>query len=251
MARKMPGHRLNPLLTRFTTLVQRHLSHEVVALYLRGSAARGDSVPGLSDIDFFVVVRDGVLGNVLSRESFYSSLNPIVEDVSRRWPREAPSFRVVPLSHLSTNPVGSFLTGIDAQLLLGSDVLGRIPLPSPSNLSRFGSAEFDRFSSYWARRADEGRILGNLSEEAAYQQYVVLKLAQTALLSKGILKVRKQEVADAFTKEFPDFDLAYIVDQAQRLRLSWATPRREEMRSFTREATLFPQALRKHLSVKS
>lgn len=247
----MPSYSLDPLVMRFTTLAQRHLSHEVVALYLRGSASRGDSVPGLSDIDFFIVVRDGVLGNVFSRELFHSRLNPIVEDTRRRWPREASSFRVVPLSHLFTNPVGSFLTGIDARLLLGSNVLGRIPLPSPSDLSRFGCAEFDRFSSYWARRADEGRILGELSEEAAYQQYVVLKLAQTALLSKGILKVRKQEVADAFAKEFPDFDLTHIVDQAQRLRLTWPTPRKEEMGSFVHEATLFPHTLREHLSAKS
>ena len=247
----MSDDHLNPLVTRFTTLAQRHLSPQVVALYLRGSAARGDSVPGLSDIDFFIVVRDGVLGNVFSRELFHSKLNPIVEDMSRRWSREVPSFRVVPLSHLSTNPVGSFLTGIDARLLLGSDILGQITPPSPSDLSRFGCVEFDRFSSYWAGRADEGRVLANLSEEAVYQQYVVLKLAQTALLSQGILKVRKQEVADAFSKEFPDFSLAYIVDQAQRQRLTWPTPKKEEKGSFVHEATLFPQALREHLSVKS
>jgi len=246
----MSSHHLNPLVTRLTTLIQRHLSDEVIALYLRGSGARDDWVPGLSDIDFFMVVRDGILEDIPSRELFERTLNPIVSDTDQRWPRETPSLRVVPLSHLSTNPVGSFLTGIDAQLLLGSDVLGQVPKPSLSDFSRFGVMEFDRFSSYWARGADEGRVSRNLSEEAAYQQYVVLKLAQTALLSRRILEVRKQEIADAFMKEFPDFSLAHIVDQAQHLRLTWPKPGEEEVRSFVREATLFPRALRKYLSVK-
>jgi len=142
----MFSNRLNPLVTRFTTLTQRHLSDEVVALYLRGSAARDDWVPGLSDVDFFIVVRDGTLENASSRRLFHSNLNPIVEDVNRRWPGETPSLRVVPLSHVSTNPIGSFLTGINAQLLLGSDVLAQVSRPSPLDLSRFGDVEFGRFS---------------------------------------------------------------------------------------------------------
>jgi hypothetical protein len=240
----------SPLVARFTTLAQRHLSEQVVALYLRGSAARDEWVPGLSDIDLYMVVRDDTLGDTFSRELFQRNLNTIVSETSRRWPRETPSIRVVPLSHLSTNPVGSFLTGVDAQLLLGSDVLGRIPKPNPSDLSRFGVEEFERFSSYWARRADKGSFSGTPFEEAAYQQYVVLKLAQTALLAKGVLEVRKEEIADAFTKQFSTFSLSSIVDQAQRLRLAWPKPSRGEMRSFVREATPFPQALRNHLSPK-
>lgn len=208
-------------------------------------------VPGLSDTDFYMLVRDEVLGDIPSRVLFERNLNYIVEDVSQRWPKNIPSIRVVPLEQLSTNPVGSFLTGVDARLLLGPEVLGRVSPPSSSDLSRFGATEFDRFSSYWERRTDEGRVSSNLPQEAAYQQYVVLKLAQTALLTRRILKVRKQEIADSFTNEFTDFSLAHIIDQAQRMRVTWPRPFREDMRSFVSEAVLFPKALRSYLLAKS
>jgi predicted nucleotidyltransferase len=239
--------RVNTLETRFTSLIQRHLSNEVLALYLRGSAARDDWVPGLSDVDFYMIVRDGIFENLSSKESFYGELNLILEEIGRRWSKENPSLRVVPLSRLSTNPIGSYLTGIDARLLLGSDVLWQVPKPSSLDISRFGSAEFNRFYSFWTREFDPDRVSDTLLE-AAHQQQVVLKLAQTALLSRGVSALRKQEVADAFMREFQSFNLAHVVDQAQRFRLLWPKPRNEDLRSFVNEAKLFPQALKRHLS---
>ncbi|MCJ7632777.1 hypothetical protein MUP77_10360, partial [Candidatus Bathyarchaeota archaeon] len=185
------------------------------------------------------------------RERFYNKLIPLVEYINQRWADEKISLKIVPLSYLSTNNVGSFLTGINARLLIGTDVLGKFPQPLSWDISRFGIRELDRFLNYWTNSSFR-RKSGNILDEVIYQQEVVLKLAQTALLSKGILEARKNEAANAFLKEFPNFRLAHIVDQAQHLRSMWPrTASNMNLKNFVDEARQFPQALRDYLFIKN
>ncbi|MCJ7635157.1 hypothetical protein MUP77_22540, partial [Candidatus Bathyarchaeota archaeon] len=157
--------------TRFGTLVKKNIADDVVALYLRGSAARDDQVIGLSDVDFYMVVRDELLGNVPLRERFYNKLSPLVEYMNQRWANEKLSLRIVPLSYLRTNNVGSFLTGINARLLIGTDVLGKFPQPLSWDISRFGIRELDRFLKYWSNSSYR-RKSGNILDEVVYQQEI-------------------------------------------------------------------------------
>lgn len=247
----MSNDSLTSLTTRFTTLTKRHLLGEVVALYLRGSAARNEQINGLSDVDFYMVVQDGLLEDDHSKNHFYEKLKLISDQIFFKWAQLNPSVRTVSLSNLFTNRTASFITGIDAQLLLGTDILGKIPLPPSKELSDFGEQETDRFLNYWVERSMEGKS-NNLLDEVAYQQNVVLKLAQMALLSKGIIKIRKQDVADSFIREFPGFSLAEIVNHAKTIRLEWPNiPKEISLKDFIRDATIFPQTVKNHLSTKS
>jgi predicted nucleotidyltransferase len=246
----MSSHDPDNLIRRFATLAKRHIITDVEAVYLRGSAARGDWVSGLSDVDFFIVAPDRVLEDTRARELLHRKLDFMRGEIIARWPRENPSMHVVSLSSISSNTEASYLTRLDAQLLLGSDVLEGVPRPSQSNLMRFGAVELDRFSNYWSKRARTGYREENLLAGAAYEEYVVLKLAQMALLAKGVSKTRKEEISESFAVEFPDPRLAGIVDTAEQLRRAWYDPPKKPMSSFVRDAALFPKALRRRVLSK-
>lgn len=236
------------LTARLTALTKRYLTGDVAALYLRGSVARNEQITGLSDIDFFIVTRKGLLENYYSKTHFDKKLKPISDEIHSNWAQLNPSIRIISLSNLYKNNTASFLTGIDASLLFGTDVLRKISIPSISELSKFGIEELDRFLNYWINET-MGRKIRNISEEISFHQNVVLKLAQMALLSKRILEIRKQKVANAFFREFSDFKLAYIVNQAQNLRLTWPDhPKEINLNNFIHNATIFPLTLQKYLS---
>jgi hypothetical protein len=246
----MSSYDPDSLIRRFATLANRHIVADVEAVYLRGSAARGDWVSGLSDVDFYIVAPDGVLGDIHSRERLHRKLEFMREEIITRWPREHPSIHVVSLSSISSNTEASYLTRLDAQLLLGSDVLAEIPRPSQSNLMRFGVTELDRFSDYWSKRARSGNKEENLLGGAAYEEYVVLKLAQMALLAKGVSKTRKDEITESFSAQFPDTRLARTVEMAEQLRRAWHDPPKKPMSSFVSDAALFPKAMRREVLPK-
>jgi predicted nucleotidyltransferase len=243
----MSSHDPDNLIRRFATLAKRHILTDVEAVYLRGSAARGDWVSGLSDVDFFIVAPDMVLEDIRARELLHRKLDFMRGEIIARWPKENPSMHVVSLSSISSNTEASYLTRLDAQLLLGSDVLEEVPQPSASNLMRFGAMELDRFSDYWSKRARTGNQERRLLSRAAYEEYVVLKLAQMALLAKGVSKTRKQEISESFAVEFPDTRLAGTVEMAEQLRRAWHDPPKKPMSSFVSDAALFPTTLRRSL----
>jgi hypothetical protein len=241
----MSRDHLSELTEWFVRVANGNLSDQIVAAYLRGSAARGDNIPGISDVDFYMIVHDSALLNTSSRQTLYDRLHPMVQEANRRWAAEKPMFRVVPMSYLRLNKVGSFLTSLEAKILVGSDVLAQVEKPTAAELSQFGCEELRRFSDFWTQR-DSGAITFNsLSEMASYKQYVTLKLAQTALLSKGIISLRKQEVSEAFGKEFYVLDSADVVDRAKSLRENGLQSSTDsELRCFIDEADRFLGILR-------
>lgn len=247
----MPRVHLDELTNWFARAANKSLSDQLVAAYLRGSAARGDNIHGISDVDFYVIVRDSAFLDASSKQIMSQSLDTLVQEANVRWAVEKPSFRIVPLSYLKANKVGRYLTSLEAEILLGSDILTRAARPSSTELSQFGREEFKRLSDFWTQRESNVTSFESLSEMAAYKQYVVLKLAQTALFSRGIVALRKQEVPEVFRKEFPTLDSADVVEKAQRLReTGLGRSLDSELRRFIDEADKFHGILRVNFTSK-
>ena len=248
----MPRTQLRELTNWFTRTASESIPDQLAAAYLRGSAARGDNIPGISDVDFYLIVHDSAILNASARKILYERLHPMTQEANRRWVAEKPSFRVVPFSHLRLNNVGSYLTSLEAKILLGSDVLAQVTKPSTTELSQFGHEELRRFLDFWARQDDDATTFDSLSEMAARKQYLVLKLAQTALFSRGIISLRKQEVCVVFRKEFYTLDSADVVEEANHLRENGLQSSHEsELRSFINEADRFRLVLRESFSSRT
>ena len=252
MADDMPRVHLDDLTDWFARAASKSLPDQLAAAYLRGSAARGDNIRGVSDVDFYIVLHNNSSIDPSSKQILSQSLRSLIQEANRRWASEKPSFRVVPMSYFEQNKVGSYLTSLDSRILLGSDVLAGVARPTTSELSQFGLEEFKRFSDFWRQLEGNEADFRSLSDIAACKQYVVLKLAQTALFSRGVAALRKQEISNAFGKEFAGLNLGDVVEKAQELRENGSERSLDsELRYFIDETDEFHRVLRQNLTSKT
>jgi len=236
--------RIKPLVLSAADQIRRHLGKDISALYLRGSAARDDWVFGLSDVDLYLIVRDDPLAK---RGVSKSEIDAILQSVSLE---PQISCRVVRESYLRQNHVGSYLTGLDARLLLGDAVLEGLQAPTLDELRDFGLRYLEYLDRYWKRSKENRR--SSLLEEVRRLDYMVLKSAQTVLTAHGIVALRKDEVAHLFQKKFGDLPLANVVGKARDIRSSWPEPASHphELSLFVREADSFLSSMESYLKMR-
>mgnify|MGYP001378772419 CR=1 FL=1 len=98
---------------------------EVAAVYLYGSMARGEIIPGQSDIDFWVFVHDEAFGN---EADFDRMMNGLVEAGERLAQHNIPDFHAFcyyALSETNWLPAGlvpNLQSDASSKLILGKDV---------------------------------------------------------------------------------------------------------------------------------
>ena len=96
------------------------------AFYLHGSVAMGDAIPGLSDLDALLILRDAVTDADRTQQSeLQASLQarfPVAEEVH---------LNVMSAGDLAQNSFACFALKYNATLLYGSDVTGALPCPAP------------------------------------------------------------------------------------------------------------------------
>jgi hypothetical protein len=202
-------------------LVSELLAEEVVALYLRGSLARGDWVPELSDIDFYFVIKDHIFEDKHLQSHFMKNLQTIIEEIRGFIPAIEVSCRCESESKILSSKVGSFITSQDSQFLYGHNILQKIPTPTLKEIKEYGKRMVIDLCNHWIKTEEQREKPQKLEDAVNGAQYMILKLAQNGLFVKGILKFKKEEIVNTFLSEYPEFQLKNLVEEAYRIRQKW------------------------------
>ncbi len=211
----------------------------IQAIYLSGSLARGDWVPEHSDVDL-VVVGDEILQQ--DADKLAKSLRGMCGDIE-------VSVSTHSIRDLNHNRVKAFILASDSTLLCGKDLLQNLERPTAEAIRSYGLRMLKRHADDWIRAHKEGRT-GDWREEGSGEVYMVLKLAQDALLSRGTMSLEWEEVADRFACEFKDRnDLVLTVSDALDLRSRWGSVRSDKQKhqQFSRRAIRYARLLAQEL----
>lgn len=201
---------------------------EIVALYLAGSAARGDFVPGRSDIDIYVVVREDKEG---------------IEEALKKAARRIASERLAGLFEIHREPLGisvatlteaktgkSFLgAGFEHQnfmrtgrLLFGREIRNLIPVSTREE--ERAAAELAVREICRLFREEFGELPTPTTKGLIYGLFSsVFRTACILCCGRGWYVSGKEEAVSAFRELFPDKrDLHDILSRCLELWQEWA-----------------------------
>ncbi len=209
-------------------------------MYLRGSAAREDWIPGLSDVDFYIVVKDDLQhARTTIRLEFDRAMQSLFLEPQ-------VSCRVVTESEVRTNHVASCLSGLEAKLLSGDSILEAQQKPDSSELQAYGRYYLSYLNQYWAKVRSQ---MNTFEGDVRRLDYLVLKSAQSILMANGAVALRKDEAAKLFLHRFGDHPFAHVVEEAREIRSSWPEPAKhpQKLALFRKDATFFLSGLGNYL----
>ncbi len=224
----------------------RHLIESVIAdgfldeypslnsLYLSGSLVRGDYVSGFSDVDLIVV----------GEKIVDTEVRELKKQVNKTLQGIEVSISTYIVSGLEREKVESYLLSLDSLLLAGADILTTTKTPSREEIIAYGTRMLDRQIDDWIKYSEERTP--NLVNEAPGNIYMVLKLAQTALLAGGIVCLGTKEILSEFSEQFEGQQLVSYVREAYELKTSWKVVQAdvERLESFASRAIKFAYLLR-------
>jgi predicted nucleotidyltransferase len=225
----------------FVRVIDSKYDEVVKAVYVGGSVARGDFVPGRSDIDFYIVLRAG------NKEELQKKLNEEVKKLEAKYFRD--------LRYLHDEVIGatvttleeiregcSFLgTGFEYQnfirtgkLLWGEDIKCLIPRPtlkeqkeSAQNFLR----DLHRLTLKWEKsfrwlKLVPLKLVPKRNKEKWVRQAfsLIFRSAAVMLYGDGIYVSGKEEVTAAFKRTYPSQrELCNTISQALILWKNWKT----------------------------
>jgi len=238
-------------------LSKERLRSELVALYLSGSYLRGDFIHGWSDIDITAVVKDEVLTNESSKRQFFQKCKAICEEVEKAYPGVKIDLGN-PLGTTSESVVRQksnlslFLLRQQQKMLFGRDILKEAPILGVERIPEWGKAATLWLCDHFLEilQAEQISEDKNLVKSARWAITDVMKIAQNSLFIKGIVKLRKEDVAESFENEFASFEFKDVVRQALQLQSTWEEAERNSKKliDFIGNAKKFTQALKKTLT---
>lgn len=193
--------------------------NEIKAIYAGGSFARGDFVPGRSDIDIYVVAKHAKekLQKDLAEKAkeiegkYFNSLKPVFDEVlgvtvtSLGEIRDGKSFLGAGFEYSNFIDTG--------KLLWGEDVKALIPKPSPEErkssaenyLEKVYSLVSDQERLFKMLRWTPFRFMPKKSRERWTRQAFTLSFRTAALFlgSKGVYVSRKEDITSTFKEKYP------------------------------------------------
>lgn len=227
-------------MNRFVDVVAKKYGEGVKAVYVGGSVARGDFVPGRSDIDFYIVSKGD------NKEELQKSLEGEARKLEIRYFRD--------LRHLHGEVVGvtvttlteiqkgtSFLgTGFEYQnfiktgkLLWGDDVKAFIPKPTlkeqREDARNFLKGVYQSVQTWektfkWFKWIPLKLIPKRNKERWTRQAFsLIFRSASVMLCGDQVYVSGKEEIATAFKKKYPKEELCNIISQALMLWKRWKT----------------------------
>ncbi len=210
----------------------------VSAVYLSGSLARGDWVAGFSDVDLVVLGERVHVGDV-------QRLKKLLEETLG-----GVSVSIVPRDLAGADRIETYLLACDSSLLVGEDLLGHPARPGEAEIREHGRMLLKQQIEDWIRFRDS-RKDSERSEDASSTVYMVLKLGQAALLSRGRICFGSKEILNEFRQHFAG-DLVSYVKEAYELRSHWPDVRtdRKRLQAFSKGAVRFAYLLKKELEHK-
>lgn len=208
---------------------------KIVAIYAGGSFARGDFVPGRSDIDIYVVARENYKGQLqksLDEEArkietkYFDDLRCILDEVL--------GVSVTTLEEIQNGQ--SFLgSGFEyhnfiktGRLLYGKDIKDHIPKPTREQEKKSAQRMLKKLSDFIKTQQE---ILLNIDKEnpdkLTRQAFAtIFRSASIALCGAGMYVSGKQEIVTFFKQKYPNKrELGEILQNAFRLWKKWEMTR--------------------------
>ena len=185
------------------------------AFYLHGSVAMGDAIPGLSDLDALLILRDAVTDADRTQQSeLQASLQarfPVAEEVH---------LNVMSAGDLAQNSFACFALKYNATLLYGSDVTGALPCPAPDKEMAKSRLAFARQCFDEALRGEQPACTGPLPEDTYYRArkyaryFVVIEGAYYLMAQNTFTSFRKEDVLPALKAAAPQFSQALTLTES-------------------------------------
>lgn len=194
-------------------------SNKIVAIYLAGSLIRGDFIPGISDIDIFIIYNAKTNEPVWEEESFQIIKNVLENeliDISKIKPyRELDicTLTTGEITTAATNPDGfsfigprkylgiySFDFSLNTKLLVGEDILQKLVVHEPQ---KFISTRLAILHSSF-KNVLENKLL--TKNEREYRLLLLLGgFVRLMCIMNGVKSFHKKEILDCFKELVYDF----------------------------------------------
>ncbi len=178
------------------------------SIVLYGSSAVRDTVAGFSDLDVMLVIESYAIS-----PQDHDILRSIKETVARRTGVEIHEAWVFGKSLLLSVP--TIWEALSARTIYGEPIIEKAPLLDFHK--RTSIKMMHDLRALWERKRS------NLDprERAKMALGHTLKFAQNALLYNGVVKLKKEEIVDAFEKNFKEFRMRHFPRRAYENILVW------------------------------
>ena len=201
-------------------LCKKAYGKRLTSIILYGSASVKDYVSGFSDLDVMLVMEDHARG-----PQDYLMLRDIKQKVKQRTRIEIHESWVFGKSLLLSVP--TIWETLSARTIYGESIVEEAPL---LDLHRRTSIKaMHDLRAQWDRNKESL----TLRERAKTALGQTLKFAQNALLYKDVVKMKKEEIVEAFEENFRGFKMRDSPRKAYQNILSWKTLKKDEKKLLT------------------
>jgi len=213
--------------------------NSVKAIYSGGSFARGDFVPGRSDVDIYIVAKD-------RKEELQRDLQSEASEIERKYFRELKSvidevLGVTVTTQKEIEEGRSFLgAGFEysnfikeGRLLWGEDIKTLIPIPSQEKQKESAEAYLEQVYEMVSNQEKRFRLLKwiplkfmprkNKERWTRGAFNLTFRTAALFLVSKGICVNKKEAIVHAFNQHIKEQELCGIISLALSLWEKWKT----------------------------
>ncbi len=198
---------------------EKHFSEHIETVYLSGSVARGDFVPGRSDIDLYIVLdeRDENIEN-----SFRQQMNEVVDEYLQELKKYDPDGVSTAFTSLEEIENEETFLGAgaeyqnfieSAELLYGEDLKDEIPEPTKDEVNKSIEHYFDMMEvKYEQMRPQHTRKLFSS----------IFRTLSMLLTERGIHVSSKEKIVEKFEQAFEGRkELKEDLEEAYRLWELW------------------------------
>lgn len=210
------------------------------SIVLYGSSAMQDPVAGFSDLDVMLVIENRAVS-----PQDHDTLRSIKEIVARRTGVEIHEAWVFGKSLLLSVP--TIWEALSARTIYGEPIIEKAPLLDFHK--RTSIKMMHDLRALWERKRS------NLDprERAKTALGHTLKFAQNALLYNGVVKLRKEEIVEAFEENFREFRMRHFPRRAHENILAWEEVKNdgERLRQLVDEFEGFHDDLYWHIALKT
>lgn len=225
---------------RLAELCRERYGTRLLSVVLYGSSGVRDPVPEFSDLDVMLVMEDRAVS-----PQDYDILRSIKERVTRETGVEIHEAWVFGRSLLLSVP--TIWETLSARTIYGEHIIEKAALLDLHK--RTSIKMMHGLRALWERKKDslEPR------EKAKMALGQTLKFAQNALLYNGVVKLRKDEIIEAFEENFKGFRMRHFPRRAYESILSWGRVKNdlERLGELVDEFETFHDSLYWHMALKT
>jgi len=239
MMKKYPRENYYNAVNELIEVITGRYGNSLKAIYAGGSFARGDFVPGRSDVDIYVVVSNGkeelqrdLQGEALSIEKrYFGELKSVLDEVlgvtvtTLREIQEGRSFLGAGFEYSNFIKEGRLLWGEDIKVLIPKPPSEKQKESARNYLDKVYEMVLSKEKSFKWLRWIPFRLVPKNSKERWVRQAFNLTFRTAALFlgSKGVYVSKKEDIASEFKQCVREEKLCNTVSSALLLWERWKT----------------------------